>query len=64
LTLDDRKDIQRRLTARGFDTEGADGVIGAKSEAAIRAFEAANGMPSTGVATKDLLRRLGGSPRA
>ncbi|MEC7761774.1 MAG: lytic murein transglycosylase [Pseudomonadota bacterium] len=64
LTLDDRKDIQRRLTSRGFDTDGTDGVIGAKSEAAIRAFEAANGMPSTGQATKELLRRLGGSPRA
>lgn len=64
LTLDDRKDIQRRLTAAGFDTDGSDGVIGAKSEAAIRAYEAANGMPSTGQATKDLLRRLGGAPRA
>ncbi|MZR14172.1 lytic murein transglycosylase [Maritimibacter sp. DP07] len=64
LTLEDRKEIQRRLTARGFDTEGADGVIGAKSEAAIRAYEAANGLPSTGVATKALLRRLGGTPRA
>ncbi|MBV7410305.1 lytic murein transglycosylase [Maritimibacter sp. DP1N21-5] len=62
LTLDDRKDIQRRLTAKGFDTDGTDGVIGAKSEAAIRAFEAANGMPSTGVATKELLLRLGGRP--
>ena len=62
LTLDDRKEIQRRLTARGFDTDGTDGVIGAKSEAAIRAFEAANGMPSSGIATKELLTRLGGRP--
>ncbi len=63
LTLEDRKDIQRRLTAKGFDTDGADGVIGAKSEAAIRAYEAANGLPSSGLATKALLRHLGGRPR-
>lgn len=63
LTLEDRKEIQRRLTARGFDTDGSDGVIGAKSEAAIRAFELANGMPSTGLATKALLIKLGGRPR-
>ncbi|MBV7378210.1 lytic murein transglycosylase [Maritimibacter dapengensis] len=63
LTLEDRKDIQQRLTSKGYDTDGADGVIGAKSEAAIRAFETANGMPSTGLATKALLVRLGGRPR-
>ncbi|MAM60920.1 lytic murein transglycosylase [Maritimibacter sp. UBA3975] len=64
LTLEDRKDIQRRLTSKGFDTDGTDGVIGAKSEAAIRAFEAANGMPSSGLATKALLVKLGGRPGA
>lgn len=63
LTLEDRKDIQNRLTRKGFDTDGADGVIGAKSEAAIRAYEAANGLPSTGLATKALLIHLGGRPR-
>lgn len=63
LTLEDRKDIQRRLTNKGFDTDGADGVIGAKSEAAIRAYEQAKGLKVTGVASKALLVHLGGKPR-
>lgn len=63
LTLEDRQDIQRRLTRKGFDTDGADGVIGAKSEAAIRAYEQANGLPVKGLATKQLLIHLGGKPR-
>ncbi len=58
LTLADRQDLQRRLTASGFDTEGSDGVVGRKTEAAIRAYEAANGLPVTGMATAALLARL------
>jgi membrane-bound lytic murein transglycosylase B len=37
MTKADRQELQQRLTARGFDTEGSDGVIGAKTEAAISA---------------------------
>ncbi|MGI3169653.1 lytic murein transglycosylase [Pseudooceanicola sp. C21-150M6] len=59
LTKDDRVALQRRLTARGFDTGGADGVIGAKSEAAIRAYQASIGQPVTGVPSQALLRSLG-----
>jgi membrane-bound lytic murein transglycosylase B len=58
LTIDDRREIQRRLTARGFDTQGADGVMGPDTAAAIRAFEAEAGLPVTGEPTRDLLRRL------
>ena len=43
MTIDDRKELQRRLTARGFDTGGADGVIGGKTEAAIADYSAAGG---------------------
>ncbi|MCX7890475.1 MAG: lytic murein transglycosylase, partial [Rhodobacteraceae bacterium] len=39
MTKADRQELQRRLTAAGFDTGGADGVIGARTVAAIRAFE-------------------------
>ncbi|TMV11339.1 lytic murein transglycosylase [Arenibacterium halophilum] len=59
LTLADRKRLQQRLTAAGFDTEGADGVIGPKSESAIRAYQRQNGLPETGQPSPGLLARLG-----
>ena len=58
LTLADRQDLQRRLTAAGYDTGGSDGVVGGKTVAAITAYETANGLPVTGLATAGLLARL------
>ncbi len=58
MTQADRQELQRRLTARGFDTEGSDGVIGARTRAAISAYEASLGLPVTGEPSLDLLRRL------
>jgi len=58
MTLEDRKELQRRLTARGFDTQGVDGVIGANTIAAIRAYQKEAGLAVTGTATLDLLARL------
>ncbi len=58
MTIADRQDLQRRLTAAGFDTDGSDGVIGAKTRAAISAYQASVGLPVTGEPTLDLLRRL------
>ncbi len=58
LTLDDRKELQRRLTASGFDTEGADGVIGSKTTAAIKAYQQTAGLQVTGQPSQDLLKRL------
>lgn len=58
LTKDDRIALQTRLTARGFDTQGADGVIGPNSEAAIRAYQSSIGLPATGTPSPELLERL------
>lgn len=58
MSIDDRKELQTRLTAQGFDTQGADGVIGSNTVAAIRAFEASSGLPVTGEPSISLLRRL------
>jgi membrane-bound lytic murein transglycosylase B len=58
LTQADRQELQRLLTARGFDTEGSDGVIGAKTKAAISAYQASVGLPVTGEPSLELLRRL------
>ncbi|EEE38389.1 peptidoglycan binding domain protein [Rhodobacteraceae bacterium KLH11] len=60
LTLQDRKELQRRLTSTGYDTQGADGVIGKNTEAAISAYQQANGLAVTGKPSVALLQRLGG----
>nr|WP_244508552.1 lytic murein transglycosylase [Litoreibacter albidus] len=58
LTINDRKRLQQRLTARGFDTGGADGVLGPKSQAAIGAFQRSIGLEVTGNPSPALLARL------
>jgi lytic murein transglycosylase len=58
MTIADRQELQRRLTAAGFDTGGADGVIGARTEAAIRAWQQSRGLPVTGEATMSVLTAL------
>ena len=60
LTKADRQELQRLLTARGFDTGGSDGVIGAKSKTAIEGFQASRGLAVTGVPSMELLRMLRG----
>ena len=58
MTRDDRIALQRGLTSRGFDTGGADGVIGSRTSEAIAAFQASRGLPVTGEPSMDLLRGL------
>jgi membrane-bound lytic murein transglycosylase B len=58
MTLQDRQLLQRKLTAAGFDTQGSDGVIGAKTVAAISDFERARGLPVTGQPSLALLAML------
>ncbi|WP_435168861.1 lytic murein transglycosylase [Falsirhodobacter sp. 1013] len=59
LTKNDRIALQQRLTAQGFDTGGADGVLGNKSRAAISAYQTRMGQPVTGQPSLALLRSLG-----
>lgn len=58
LTFAERKEMQRRLTASGFDTQGVDGKIGPKTIAAIRAFQRTAGMVPDGYASLNILKRL------
>jgi lytic murein transglycosylase len=61
MTRADRQDLQRRLTAAGFDTGGSDGVIGPNTRAAISGYEASTGLPVTGEPSRALLARLQGA---
>lgn len=60
LRLAERIELQERLTARGFDTQGADGNIGPNSIAAIRAYQASVGLAPDGYPSPELLERLRG----
>lgn len=42
--------LQKRLTAAGFDSGAADGIFGPKTEAALKAFQEANGLAADGIA--------------
>lgn len=58
LTIDDRRELQQRLTAAGFDTQGTDGVIGPDTRAAISAYQQSRGISVTGEPSRELLARL------
>ena len=60
LTQADRKELQQRLTRAGYDAGTADGVLGSKSEAAIAAYQRANGLAVTGQPSRALLQALRG----
>ncbi len=55
---EDRRALQRLLTEAGFDTQGVDGMIGPNTQAAIRAYQSAQGLPVTGDPSLQLLDRL------
>jgi lytic murein transglycosylase len=58
-TLAEVQEIQRRLTASGFDTGGTDGRVGNDTMRAVRAFQRKVGMnPADGYAGIALLARL------
>lgn len=58
LRLAERMEVQERLTALGFDTGGADGNVGPKTYAAIKAFQTSRGLPADGYPDRDLLELL------
>ena len=62
------RELQQLLTERQLFAGPVDGTYGAALRAAIEAYETAQGLPVTGLATQALLKRLGGGaikfPRA
>lgn len=58
LRFSEKSEMQKRLTAAGYDTQGVDGIIGPNTIAAIRRFQASQGMVPDGYASYEILRRL------
>ncbi len=52
------KNIQKALAANGFDPGPIDGVLGAMTRAAIRAFQASNGLVVDGIVGKNTAKKL------
>ncbi len=57
-TSADIRQVQELLTELGYEPGPADGVAGGKTREAIRRFEAASGLPISGVISENLIRRL------
>ena len=60
LAREQRRELQRLLTARGYDVGEPDGAIGAKTRAAIKDIEAKLGLPQTGRPGSKVLAALKG----
>lgn len=43
------KSLQQLLTAKGYDTKGADGIFGANTQSALRAYQKAMGLTADGI---------------
>lgn len=52
-------DLQRALRDQGYYNGPIDGIIGPQTEAAVRKFQSANGLPHQGFVTMETLNRLG-----
>jgi membrane-bound lytic murein transglycosylase B len=60
LTRAEREELQQRLAARGHEVGGIDGIVGAATRAAIRAFQKERGLAVDGHANHALLEAVRG----
>lgn len=58
LTGAEKRELQRRLTAAGFPTDGIDGIVGPNTIEAVRRYQQAVGVVPDGYASLRLLERL------
>ena len=58
LSFTERKELQRRLTQAGFDTQGVDGRTGPNTIDAVRAFQLTQGLVPDGYPSLSLLERI------
>ena len=60
LSRTERFELQQLLAGRGFDVGEPDGMLGTRSRAAIRDFQARSGLVPDGFASTEVLNRLRG----
>ncbi|MEM7744918.1 MAG: lytic murein transglycosylase [Pseudomonadota bacterium] len=58
LSRSEKQELQGRLTALGFDTQGVDGIIGPNSRSAVRQFQLARGLVPDGYVSAGLLQAV------
>ncbi len=58
LRFSEKREMQQRLSSKGFNTFGVDGIIGPNTIQAIRGFQRSQGMVPDGYASFEVLRRL------
>src|SRR5690606_20426071 len=58
-TKENVKDVQSALSAHGLAVGSIDGVIGPKTRAALRDFQADNGLAVTGSINQETIQKLG-----
>ncbi|MCH8950867.1 MAG: lytic murein transglycosylase, partial [Proteobacteria bacterium] len=58
LSRDETEELQRRLTALGYPTQGIDGIVGPITRGAIRGFQGASEMIPDGYVSAALLERV------
>ncbi|WDI30294.1 lytic murein transglycosylase [Hyphococcus flavus] len=58
LSLTERKSLQQALKDRGYDPGPVDGIIGAGTKRALRAWQKAAGLPADGYASASILNAL------
>lgn len=52
------RQVQQELNDRGFDAGPVDGIMGPKTQAALKRFQAENGLPQNGQLGKETLEKL------
>jgi membrane-bound lytic murein transglycosylase B len=58
LSFEERVELQRRLSALGFETGGSDGRFGARTYEAIIAYQKSAGLPLDGTPSSKLLKHI------
>jgi membrane-bound lytic murein transglycosylase B len=58
LRFAEKQEMQRLLTAKGFNTQGVDGIIGPNTIQAVRRFQSSQGLTPDGYPSYDILKRL------
>ena len=58
LTRDERIEMQELLTRLGYNPGAADGIVGARTQAALRSFQREHNIPEDGFASAVILERL------